>query len=223
MPRERVRGHGLSSAREATRLPALDAQARDGLAAPALAPGTARAVRFSGQAAGRLGTVALAGVDAPRRWLHVTAGRLPHTCAKAACEVVALGERELPATLRLDGLPLRVVGRARLDGVPLGTLPPYAGSIDAGAAFVVTAGVDRLTRLLPKLPRTYAWARVLDPARVHPWSADALLADLAGRRTRLAGSLGTADVSVPSARIAAEQARGRAAGSFALVIAGAAR
>jgi hypothetical protein len=115
-----------------------------------------------------------------------------------------------------------VVGTGRLDGVPLGPVPPRSGSVDSGAAFVVAPGVEALAGLRPlrALPRTFAWSRVLDPAAVFPWSADRLLDDMLDARTAFAATSTSAEVSVPSARLESEQARGRAASAFALVIAG---
>jgi hypothetical protein len=104
----------------------------------------------------------------------------------------------------------------------LGPVPPGRGTVDSAAAFVVAPGVDAVAglRALRALPRTFAWARVVDPARVHPWTADRLIDEMLDARTELTGSLTSAEVRVPADRIAAEQARGRAAGAFALVIAG---
>jgi hypothetical protein len=205
-------GGGLASA---------DSAVRDGLRGSAFAPGVARAVRFGGRPVGRT-SVVLTGVDAPDRWIALRSGRLPRVCSDRVCEVVAIGGTRVRRSFVLEGLRIRVVGAGRLDGVPLGAVPPGRGSVDASAAFVAASGVERLARLrrLRALPRTFAWARVLDPALVHPWSADRLVGEMLDARTTLSSTLASAQVRVPSDRIAAEQARGRAAGAFALVIAG---
>jgi hypothetical protein len=93
-------------------LAALDTSARDGLRGDAFTAGVARAVRFGGRPAGRLGSVVLTGVDAPGRWLRLRSGRLPRSCDAAACEVVAVAGRRLPAALRVAGVRLRWWGPA---------------------------------------------------------------------------------------------------------------
>ncbi len=200
----------------------LDATVRDGMRGSAFAPGVAaRAVRFGGPPVGRT-SVVLTGADSPGRWVVLRSGRLPRACSARECEVVAVGGARVRREFALEGTRMRVVGVGRLDGVPLGAVPPGRGSVDSAAAFVVAPGVETVAGLLPlrKLPRTFAWARVLDPALVHPWSADRLFGEMLDARTALLSTLSSAQVRVPSDRIAAEQARGRAAGAFALVIAG---
>jgi len=134
----------------------LDATARDVLRGSAFAAGEVRAVRFGGRPAGRLpaarraegsaygtlGSVVLTGVDSISRWVSLSSGRLPRSCVPAACEVVAVGGgRRLPREFAFQRMRMRVVGHGRLDGVPLGAVPPRSGSVDSAASFVVASGV----------------------------------------------------------------------------------
>lgn len=179
----------------------------------------ARSVRFSGRAVGRT-SVVLAGVDALGRYVRLDAGRLPTRCDVRVCEVVAVAGRP-EAVVRLEGARLRVVGRGRLDGVPLGPLPPAPGRPDAGATFLVAGGVAPLLELeaIAGLPRTFGWTRVLDVGTVHPWSTDRVLAGLADVQDAFAGVIDGAQVTLPTAPITAEARRGRAAAAFALIVA----
>ncbi|MDA0142269.1 FtsX-like permease family protein, partial [Solirubrobacter deserti] len=180
----------------------------------------ARAVRFSGRAVGRQ-SVVLAGVDGLSGFVRLSAGRLPARCDERVCEVVAVAGRA-PSALRVQGARLQVVGRGRLDGVPLGPLPPPPGRPDAGATFLVAGAVEPLLalRALNGLPRTFAWTRVIDPADVHPWNAEAVLDGLTNVQDAFAGTVDGAQVTLPAAPIAAELARGEAAAAFALIVAG---
>ena len=123
---------------------------------------------------------------------------------------------------KLQGTRLRVVGRARLDALPLGPLPPPPGRLDSEATFVVTDGVDPLLALpeLFGLPRTFAYTRVLDPAAVHPWNAARVLDGFSGVQDAFVGTVDGAQVALSAAPVAAEAARGRAAAAFALIVAG---
>ncbi|RKQ93486.1 FtsX-like permease family protein [Solirubrobacter pauli] len=179
----------------------------------------ARSVRFSGRAVGRT-SVVLAGVDALGTYVRLAAGRLPTRCDARVCEVVAVAGRP-EAVVDLEGARLRVVGRGRLDGVPLGPLPPAPGRPDAGATFLVAGGVAPLLELeaLDGLPRTFGWTRVLDASTVHPWNTDRVLTGLADVQDAFAGVIDGAQVSLPTAPIAAEARRGRAAAAFALIVA----
>lgn len=180
----------------------------------------ARAVRFSGRAVGRR-SVVLAGVDGLGTHLRLTAGRMPERCDERACEVVTVAGRVGPV-VQLDGARLRVVGRGRLDGVPLGPLPPRPGRPDSGATFLVAGGVEPLLALeaLDGLPRTFAWTRVVDPASIHPWTTDRVLDEYAAVQDTFTGTVDGAQVALPTVPIAAEDARGRAAAAFALIVAG---
>lgn len=180
----------------------------------------ARAVRFSGRAVGRQ-SVVLTGVDGLAAHLRLTAGRLPARCDARQCEVVAVGG-PAGSALRLEGARLRVVGRGRLDGVPLGPLPPPAGRPDAGATFLVAGGVEPLLALeaLDGLPRTFAWTRVVDPPSIHPWNVERALDGFADVQDTFMGVVDGAQVTPPSVPLAAEDARGRTAAAFALIVAG---
>ncbi|MDA0170253.1 hypothetical protein OJ998_14240 [Solirubrobacter taibaiensis] len=196
-------------------LAGLETQVRSGF------PGAgARAVRFSGRTVGRT-PVVLAGVDGLAGFVRLSSGRLPTRCDARVCEVIALTERA-PAAVRLQDARLLVVGRGRLDGVPLGPLPPRAGGLDAGATFLVADGVEPLLALeaLDGLPRTFAWTRVVDAATVHPWNADRVLREFADVQDAFSGTVDGAQVALPTAPIAAELARGKAAAAFALIVAG---
>lgn len=179
----------------------------------------ARSVRFSGRAVGRT-SVVLAGVDTLGRHVRLVAGRLPTRCDARVCEVVAVAGRPA-AVVHLEGTRLRVVGRGRLDGVPLGPLPPAPGRPDAGATFLVAGGVEPLLALeaLDGLPRTFGWTRVIDASTVHPWNTDRVLVGLADVQDAFAGVVDGAQVTLPTAPIAAEARRGRAAAAFALIVA----
>ncbi|MDA0185614.1 ABC transporter permease, partial [Solirubrobacter phytolaccae] len=179
----------------------------------------ARAVRFSGRAVGRT-SVVLAGVDGLASHLRLSGGRLPARCDARVCEVVALNGRVEP-TVRLDGARLRVVGRGRLDGVPLGPLPPPPGRQDAGATFLIASGVEPLLALaaLDGLPRTFGWTRVVDTGAVHPWNTARVLDGFAEVQDTFAGTVDGAQVTLPSVPIVAEARRGHAAAAFALIVA----
>ena len=131
------------------------------------------------------------------------------------------GEKVRPA-LELYDVPLRVVGTGRLDALPLGALPPPAGSIDASASFLVTDGVAPLLSIqaLDIVPRTFTWTRVLDPAAVHPWNTNRTLNGLASAEAAFAGIVDDAFVAQPTVPLRAEATRGRAAAAFALIAAG---
>ena len=152
----------------------LGAQARDGLVAKGLAPGTARAVKLTGRATtGDRPPLVLAGVDGLAGRVRLISGRLPRGCDARRCEVLEVAGARVPARLRLYDVRVRVVGRGKLDNVPLGPLPPPVGTLEAGSTFLVTDGIAPLlaVRELDVVPRTFTWTRVLDPAAVHPWNA----------------------------------------------------
>ena len=117
---------------------------------------------------------------------------------------------------------VRVVGRGKLDSVPLGPLPPPVGTLEAGSTFLVTDGIAPLlaVRELDVVPRTFTWTRVLDPAAVHPWNATRVLGELQTAEAAFAGIVDDAQVAQPTVPVAAEAARGRAAAAFALIAAG---
>src|SRR5262249_57955178 len=83
-------------------------------------------------------------------------------------------------------------------------------------------GVTPLLALkkLNGLPRTFTWTREVDPLSVHPWNAGTVLDGFAAVQDRFTGTLDGAQVALPTAPIAAEAARGRAAAGFALIVAG---
>ena len=114
----------------------------------------------------------LAGVDGLAGRVRLVSGRLPRGCDETRCEVLRVAGEQVPDALELYDVPLRVVGTGRLDAVPLGPLPPPAGSIDAVSTFLVSDGVAPLLSIqaLDVVPRTFTWTRVLDPAAVHPWN-----------------------------------------------------
>src|SRR5262249_45490436 len=58
--------------------------------------------------------VELTGVEQLPRWVRLTSGRLPRSCAGPRCEVLAVGAAPLPRELATSGLRLAVVGRAAL-------------------------------------------------------------------------------------------------------------
>ena len=167
----------------------------------------------------------LAGVDG-------LAGRVRLTLRAACrvrCDARALrgpggrGCARAPAAARSTDARVRVVGRGKLDGVPLGPLPPPAGTLEAGSTFLVTDGVEPLLALreLDAVPRTFTWTRVLDPAAVHPWNADPRArASLQTCRGRLRGHRRRRPGRAADRAVAAEAARGRAAAAFALIAAG---
>ncbi len=199
----------------------LDAQARDGLDARGLLPGTAKAVRMSGRAPTQEPLV-LAGVDGLAGRVRLVSGRLPRGCDETRCEVLRVAGEQVPDALELYDVPLRVVGTGRLDAVPLGPLPPPAGSIDAVSTFLVSDGVAPLLSIqaLDVVPRTFTWTRVLDPAAVHPWNTNRTLAGLANAEAAFAGIVDDAYVTQPTVPLRAEATRGRAGAAFALIAAG---
>ena len=199
----------------------LDARAGAGLRATGLRAGTTRAVRLSGRTLAQQ-PVVLAGVDGLAQRLRLTSGRRPRTCTARRCEVVLVAGEPVPAVLELYDVPLRVVGRGRLDAVPLGPLPPPRGTLDADSSFLIADGVAPLLALpeLDIVPRAFAWTRVLDPAAVHPWNAGRVLDELQDAEAAFAGIVDDAFLTQPVAPLRAETARGRAATAFALIAAG---
>jgi hypothetical protein len=199
----------------------LDARARDGLVSRGLRPGTVKAIRMSGRAPTQEPLV-LAGVDGLARHVRVTSGRLPRRCDATRCEVLQVAGERVRASLELYDVPLRVVGTGRLDALPLGPLPPPAGSIDASASFLVGDGVATLLSIeaLEVVPRVFTWTRELDPAAVHPWNTNRTLNGLADAEARFAGIVDDATIAQPTVGLRAEATRGRAAAAFALIAAG---
>ena len=126
--------------------------------------------------------------------VHVVSGRLPRRCLPGHCEVLSIG-----AAPGRFGFGLVVVGRGRLvSSLPFGSSSRITASgatdeakaIGAGhvAPFLVSGDVAGLGRLGPlqSAYRSYSWVAPLDPASVHVWQIDGLLAREARAETALA-------------------------------------
>ena len=174
----------------------------------------------------------LAAVDGATRFVRVTSGRLPRTCAPSHCEVVQLsGSGPLP---NLPGLRLVRVGTAKLtSALPFGTiltrestsaLVRSAVSYHAPASppFLLAEGATA-TAGIPALSfqyRSYAWVAAVDPKRVHPWTASHFGGDVERARAELSSRSGQFDVTAPTEAVAKALGDSRVAGRRLLLIGG---
>ncbi|MEO7664686.1 MAG: hypothetical protein ABIV26_06125, partial [Candidatus Limnocylindrales bacterium] len=115
-------------------------------------------------------------------------GRPPAACDGTSCEALLLAvgpaPADLPTTLHIGQLEVRVVGRASLAStVPLGHLDergprrppadPTAQQVDPPPAFLLVQGVAAAAAApgAAAVGRTYLWTAALDARAVHPWTA----------------------------------------------------
>ena len=178
-------------------------------------------VRFGG------GLVKLAAVGGIGRYVHLRSGRLPRGCAPALCEVVQVGGTPLR---RVDeyGIHLAVVGRASLASlVPFGAGGLSTQRTDTGlrAEPVLLAGSVRGLASLPPLrlfSRSYGWTAALDPAGVHVWGVDRLLAREGRALGRLTAANGQFGLTAPDDALAEARSAGGTASRRVLLVGGAA-
>lgn len=120
------------------------------------------------------------------RWVKLSSGRLPRTCAPARCEVVRLqGTGPVPSA---PGIRLVEVGRGtlRADTPFAGFVEPASQSGNDQVAravryhtpqpspVVLAEGVEATSRLpaLETFFRSYGWFVPVRPGDVHPWAVD---------------------------------------------------
>ena len=137
--------------------------------------------------------VELGAVDDPRRWLHLSSGRLPRTCVATRCEVVQAGGRPVDAVSE-PGLRLVVVGRTSAPlPVTLGALTRSTHQSKGGPPPVLVAGgVSPISALpvLSALYRAYGWTTPIRPQTLHDWQIGGLL-DRQAAAARSVQRLGT--------------------------------
>jgi FtsX-like permease family len=122
--------------------------------------------------------VELTAVEGAGRYMRLSAGRLPRSCAPGRCEVLQIGRARLPQTLAEPGVRLVLVGKATL------ATPAVLGGFaePSNATLLVSSDVDG-TAALPALEsifRTASWVVPFAPEDVHEWQ----VRDLLGREAR---------------------------------------
>ncbi|MEZ0240789.1 MAG: FtsX-like permease family protein [Chloroflexota bacterium] len=179
----------------------------------------------------------LLAVDGPGRWLELADGRAPSPCDGTTCEAVLVSKAaapgDLPATLHIGGLEVRVVGRARLaSSIPLGHLDER-GAIQAGIdtdhpttaaeappALLLVDGVRAAAAAggVTAIGRTYLWTAPLHAELIHPWSLDRLTRPLAEARRILADRGPTLTMAAPTQVIDDQLARASVNGGRLLLV-----
>jgi hypothetical protein len=163
-----------------------------------------------------------------RQAVHLVSGRLPGRCLPRRCEVLSIG----PAPGRF-GFGLVVVGRGTLaSSLPFGSSSRIAasGAIDEARAigarhvapFLVSGDVAGIGRIGPlqSAYRRYNWVAPLDPASVHVWQINGLLAREARAQTALADPTTTFGVAAPDLALTTARDQSAAAASRMLLIGG---
>jgi hypothetical protein len=148
--------------------------------------------------------------------VSVVAGRLPGACRPARCEVVAGGRT--PRVLRVRGLRLVVVGRARVRGAL-----PFERATGRRPPALLLAGDVRGLSAVPALAliyRTYAWQAPVDPDGVRAWEVDDLLLEKARVENGLAAKSSLYGLRAPSRALDEARAAGEAAARRLLVVGG---
>ena len=226
----RVDWSGIPS-QDAPSYGALDSEAQRALAR--LPGGRAARVLFFRESEIGGALTDFAAIDDVGRWARVSSGRLPRPCTPARCEVLQLaGAGPLP---HLSGLNIVRVGRGAITSrFPFGPLISSSSqrSILTSSAryhqpaqppFLLANGVARLasTRLLADFQRTYSWLLPLTRSSVHPWSADAFVAQTAQAQSDLnAGGQGFL-LAAPAEQVAQAAATARAGQRRLLLLGGA--
>jgi hypothetical protein len=160
--------------------------------------------------------------------VRLVSGRLPGRCAPGHCEVVSIG----PAPGRF-GFGLVVVGQGRLaSSLPFGSSSRITASraVDEAKAigashvapFLVSGDVAGLGRLGPlqSAYRSYSWVAPLDPASIHVWQVDGLLAREAQAGTALANPTTNFGVAAPDQALISARDQSAASASRMLLIGG---
>ena len=171
----------------------------------------------------------LVAVDDPATSVTLAEGQLPAPCAGTAgtaCEAILLSvaapPADLPATLRIGSLQVRIVGRGTLAStVPLSRLdergPRNAGIFtdhptnqpEVPSAFLLVNGV-RAAAAAPGAATTgrqYFWTAPLRTELVHPWAVEPLRSALDSARATLASSEPTLNLAAPTQAIDDQLAR----------------
>ncbi|HYN70687.1 MAG TPA: hypothetical protein VEX41_10850, partial [Candidatus Eisenbacteria bacterium] len=179
----------------------------------------------------------LVAVDEAERWLELVEGRAPARCDGIACEAVLLSNAaapaDLPATVHIGALEVRVVGQARLSSsVPLGHLdergPSHAGldtdhpttAAEVPPALLLVDGVRAAASAagVAAIGRTYLWTAPLHAELIHPWSVATLTGPLADARRLLADRAPTLTMAAPTQAIDDQLARAAVNGGRLLLV-----
>lgn len=177
----------------------------------------------------------LVAVDDAQRWLSLASGSVPRPCDGTSCEAVLLSRRDappdLPATLHIGSLEVRLVGRATLSSeIPLGSLDergpelppadPYSQTTDAPPALLLVDGVAAAARAegSAAVGRTYLWTAPLDTAVVHPWTVANVRSTIDAARASLAAAAPSLSLAAPTETIDDVLARASANGARLLLV-----
>jgi hypothetical protein len=179
----------------------------------------------------------LVAVDGSGRWLELVDGHAPAPCDGTACEAVLLSSAaepaDLPATLHIGTLEVRIVGRGRLSSpVPLGHLdetgPSLAGidtdhptaAAEVPPALLLVDGVRAAAAAtgVTAIGRTYAWTAPLKTELIHPWTLDDLTGPLAEARRILADRGPTLTMAAPTQVVDDQLARAAINGGRLLLV-----
>jgi hypothetical protein len=168
------------------------------------------------------GSLDLAALDHPGRFLTLTSGRLPGRCTPVRCEVVQVGDTRAPPVVAEAGIRLVVVGTARTRA-PL-PLPGRASPSGHGAPtpFLLAGSVADLSGLerLAAVYRAYAWTAPIVASQTHVWDVDRQLA----RETAVESSLlypgSSFRVSGPDAELLTARDRAQVAEHRLLLVGG---
>lgn len=214
----------------------LDALGERSVALRATRGATQRAALVSGVRADDGSVVQIVALDEPQGALTLRSGRAPRRCDGHSCEAVYVGgDPPRAAHVDVNGLRLTVVGAGRLSDVPAG---PLSGGVVEGpngqsqeALYTQKTGGTRLllagsrpvaeTPALATIGRTYFWERPLDPVRIRPWNASAVVAAIRQARATLAAREEEGSkLQAPDGAIAAQQLRARSAQRRLTLLAG---
>src|SRR5258706_4765796 len=165
----------------------------------------------------------LVAVDDPTSAVTLTEGQLPAPCAGtvgATCEAILLSvaatPADLPASVRIGSVQVRIVGRGTLaTTIPLSQLdergPQIPGldtdhptaALEVPPAFLLVNGV-RAAAAAPGAATTGRlsfWTAPLRTELIHPWSVDGLRAALDSARATLSGSDPSLTLDAPTQAI----------------------
>ena len=167
----------------------------------------------------------LVGVDGAAAWTDLADGRLPRPCDGPSCEAVLLSvipvPADLPATLHVGSLEVRIVGRGTLTSpIPLGHLDergpvppptdPTAQNPNPPPALLLVEGLAAAGDApgAGSIGRTYFWTAALRTPTIHPWTNGAFQAALDVARRGLAQASPDFALTAPSEPVRIELARG---------------
>jgi hypothetical protein len=186
-----------------------------------LAAGQVRRVVFFRQLRvhGRL--VEIAAVDRLPEILELREGRLPRTCTRAGCEVVAIGDG--PARLAEGDVRLDLVGSAQLRDPNLFGYVSAAGASPAAPPLLLLApSVEALQRYGALSPyyRVYSWLSPLRATRLHTWQVRDTLAAESRAQNRLYAADSAFRLSSPDEELLDADRRGRVAARRLMLVGG---